>query len=239
MAGPPNQEPKPAGCGCRWLWHIVVFLVLVFLLWLERDNIPSAISDLRSQIAPLIDRVVVTTEPGAVTPRTSTAATTPSPAAITLLTPTAVPAKEVTVAASPTQTTPSLVPTTSPTPTAPTMTASPTPAATPSMVPTATASPTPTIASPLAPAAIKSLTPRATVAINDHCYYESGAYHSRSFSAISRTASGWSKKILIWLLAIKELSLGTRRHLRSRSPRRYEDILYICRGEPFSPLRPS
>ena len=172
MAGPPNQEPKPAGCGCRWLWHIVVFLVLVFLLWLERDNIPSAISDLRSQIAPLIDRVVVTTEPIAVTPRTSTAATTPSPAAITLLTPTAVPAKEVTVAASPTQTTPSLVPTltTSPTPTAtpstaPTMTASPTPAATPSMVPTATASPTPTIASPLAPAAINSLTPRATVAI--------------------------------------------------------------------------
>ena len=59
MAGPPNQEPKPAGCGCRWLWHIVVFLVLVFLLWLQRDNIPSAISDLRSQIAPLIDRVVV------------------------------------------------------------------------------------------------------------------------------------------------------------------------------------
>ena len=48
MAGPPSQEPKPAGCGCRWLWHIVVFLVLVFLLWLQRDNIPSAISDLRS-----------------------------------------------------------------------------------------------------------------------------------------------------------------------------------------------
>ena len=171
MAGSPNQEPKPAGCGCRWLWHIVVFLVLVFLLWLQRDNIPSAISDLRSQIAPLIARVVVNTAPIAVTPRTSIAATTLSPAAITLLTPTAVPAKEVTVAASPTQTTPSLVPTmttsptTSPTPTAPTMTASPTPAATPSMVPTATASPTPTIASPLAPAAIKSLTPRATVAI--------------------------------------------------------------------------
>ena len=67
MAGPPNQEPKPAGCGCRWLWHIVVFLVLVFLLWLERDNIPSAISDLRSQIAPLIDRVVVTTSTGPAT----------------------------------------------------------------------------------------------------------------------------------------------------------------------------
>ena len=172
MAGPPDQEPTPAGCGCRWLWHIVVFLVLVFLLWLERDNIPSAISDLRSEIAPLIAKVVVNTAPIAVTPRTPTASNTPSPAAITLLTPTAVPAKEVTVAASPTQTTPSLVPTmtTSPMPTAtpstaPTMTASPTPAATPSMVPTATASPTPTIVSPLAPAAINSLTPRATAAI--------------------------------------------------------------------------
>ena len=87
MAGPPDQEPTPAGCGCRWLWDIVVFLVLVFLLWLERDNIPSAISDLRSQIAPLIDRVVVTTEPGATNSSTPTIASPLAPPAISSPTP--------------------------------------------------------------------------------------------------------------------------------------------------------
>ncbi len=87
MAGPPDQEPKPAGCGCRWLWDIVVFLVLVFLLWLERDNIPSAISDLRSQIAPPIDRVVVTTEPGATNSSTPTIASPLAPPAISSPTP--------------------------------------------------------------------------------------------------------------------------------------------------------
>ena len=87
MAGPPDQEPTPAGCGCRWLWDIVVFLVLVFLLWLERDNIPSAISDLRSQIAPPIDRVVVTTEPGATNSSTPTIASPLAPPAISSPTP--------------------------------------------------------------------------------------------------------------------------------------------------------
>ncbi len=177
MAGPPDQEPKPAGCGCRWLWDIVVFLVLVFLLWLERDNIPSAISDLRStttwiisgvrsESAPLIDTVVVNTAPIAVTPRTPRAATTPSPGVIALLTPTAAPAQKVTVAASPTQTIPSLVPTmtTSPTPTAtpsmvPSETRSPTPTNTPSEVSTATASPTPTATPSLVPTATASPTP--------------------------------------------------------------------------------
>ena len=87
MAGPPDQEPKPAGCGCRWLWDIVVFLVLVFLLWLERDNIPSAISDLRSEIAPLIERIFVTTEPGATNSSTPTIASPLAPPAISSPTP--------------------------------------------------------------------------------------------------------------------------------------------------------
>ena len=87
MAGPPDQEPKPAGCGCRWLWHIVVFLVLVFLLWLQRDNIPSAISDLRSEITPLIERIFVTTEPGATNSSTPTIASPLAPPAISSPTP--------------------------------------------------------------------------------------------------------------------------------------------------------
>ncbi len=103
MAGPPNQEPKPAGCGCRWLWHIVVFLVLVFLLWLQRDNIPSAISDLRSQIAPLIASVVVNTAPAATSPPSPTAVQSPVRVVTAARTPTTVPFSEPTKTTSPTR----------------------------------------------------------------------------------------------------------------------------------------
>ena len=63
MAGSPEQAPKPPGCGCRPFWDITVFIVLVFILWMERDRIAPAASELRSEIAPLIGRIVVTAEP--------------------------------------------------------------------------------------------------------------------------------------------------------------------------------
>ena len=103
MAGPPDQEAKPAGCGCRWLWDIVVFLVLVFLLWLERDNISSAISDLRSQIAPLIASVVVNTAPAATSPPSPTAVQSPVRVVTAARTPTTVPFSEPTKTTSPTR----------------------------------------------------------------------------------------------------------------------------------------
>ena len=109
MAGSPEQEPKPPGCGCRPFWDITVFILLVFILWMERENIPSEIADLRSRIGPLNDRIVVTREPGEANSSTPTNASPLAPPAINTLTPGATVA--VTPAATITPTPTSLAPT--------------------------------------------------------------------------------------------------------------------------------
>ena len=104
MAGPPDQDSKPAGCGCRPFWDITVFMLLAFIFWMERDRIAPAASELRSEIAPLIDRFVATEEPGetksstptitsplaqpAINSRTPGATVTVAPAAMITPTPT-------------------------------------------------------------------------------------------------------------------------------------------------------
>lgn len=88
MAGSPEQAPKPPGCGCRPFWDITVFILIAFILWMERDRIAPAASELRSEIAPLLGGIVVTAEP-AVNPPTATIDSPLAPAAIGSITPTA------------------------------------------------------------------------------------------------------------------------------------------------------
>ena len=174
MAGPPDQEPKPAGCGCRPFWEITVFILLAFILWMERDRIAPAVSDLRSELAPLINRVVGNTEPAA----TSSPTTTTSPPSTPTSTPshvptttefptatiTALPMSKNTLSPSPTEIgSPLPTDTPSPTPTGThTSTTTATSTAIPSLVPTETLSPTSTNTPSPVSTATASLTPTAT-----------------------------------------------------------------------------